>query len=213
MTDWLSAWENGKAPWHQEEFHAILRKHTEKITNNLTNAKLFFPLCGKAVDILYLSQMGHEVIGVEYSELAVKQFFEENNIPFNAKLVPEVGVLYENNDCLIKIYCCDFFKFNSNLEKNFDGVWDRGALEAIEEAERGNYTRIVKTICKPNAGYLLETADRPPGVGPPYYVSSEDISTLFGLNSQPDQVAYEEAPPEMKAVGCNGFFFYCFKMP
>lgn len=214
MTDWLSAWENDQAVWHREEFNPMLEKHLEKITDNKPNAKLFFPLCGKAVDILYLVKMGNQVIGVEYSELAVQQFFKESGLTFTTKPVVEMdGVLYENEENQIKIYCGDFFKFTPSLERDFDGIWDRGALEAIEPDLREKYVPIIKAICKTNAGYLLETADRPPGVGPPFHVATEDIVKLYGLSNKAEQVDYEIAPPGLKDMGCDGFFIYHFKMP
>lgn len=53
---------------------------------------------------LRLADMGHSVVGVEISEKAIKQFFEENNMTYSEEPVPaipgakvyKVGELYIN---------------------------------------------------------------------------------------------------------------------
>ena len=43
---------------------------------------VFVPLCGKTLDMVWLSEQGFNVVGCEISEVAAQQFFNENNIPF-----------------------------------------------------------------------------------------------------------------------------------
>ncbi len=45
------------------------------------NSRVLVPLCGKTIDMLAIAEYGYFVTGVELSELAVKDFFESNNIP------------------------------------------------------------------------------------------------------------------------------------
>ncbi|XP_014680650.1 PREDICTED: thiopurine S-methyltransferase-like, partial [Priapulus caudatus] len=45
-----------------------------------SDLKVFVPLCGKSADVHWLSTLGYQVLGVECSEIAVKAFFEEQNI-------------------------------------------------------------------------------------------------------------------------------------
>jgi thiopurine S-methyltransferase len=37
-------------------------------------------LCGKSLDMLWLAEQGHRVLGVELSELAITQFFSEHQL-------------------------------------------------------------------------------------------------------------------------------------
>ena len=46
--------------------------------------------------------MGHEIVGIEYAQIACKQFFEEQNIKYNVSQV---------ND--FKIFTVIFFVFES----------------------------------------------------------------------------------------------------
>jgi thiopurine S-methyltransferase len=43
--------------------------------------RVFVPLCGKAVDMLWLAACGHRVYGVDLSGVAAKQFFDESGLP------------------------------------------------------------------------------------------------------------------------------------
>ena len=47
-----------------------------------------------------LAEAGHEVVGVEFSELAVKEFFTENNLPFEHE---QVGKLVRYK---VSLMCC-----------------------------------------------------------------------------------------------------------
>ena len=38
-------------------------------------------MCGKSVDLLWLCERGHSVIGIEISPIAVGQLFTDNSIP------------------------------------------------------------------------------------------------------------------------------------
>ncbi|VDI13163.1 Hypothetical predicted protein [Mytilus galloprovincialis] len=127
--------------------------HIDKITGKKNKAKIFFPLCGKAVEMFYLAKKGHTIVGVEYIEIGVKQFLDENKLSYKkTKHVPEIdGDVYENEENRIKIYCGDYFKFGPTLETNFDGVWDRGGLEAVLIDQRGKYTDIMKSVMKRGA--------------------------------------------------------------
>lgn len=40
--------------------------------------------------VLRLADMGHSVVGVEISEKAIKQFFEENNLTYSEEPVPSI---------------------------------------------------------------------------------------------------------------------------
>ena len=41
------------------------------------------PLCGKSLDMKWLAEQGHSVVGIDIVELAAQQFFTENDLPFN----------------------------------------------------------------------------------------------------------------------------------
>uniref|UniRef100_UPI001EAED724 probable thiopurine S-methyltransferase n=1 Tax=Oncorhynchus gorbuscha TaxID=8017 RepID=UPI001EAED724 len=52
--------------------------------------RFFFPLCGKAVDIKWLADMGHPVVGVDIAEMGIRQFFEDQKLICGEEVVPAI---------------------------------------------------------------------------------------------------------------------------
>ena len=58
-----------------------------------------------AFGIARMYDKGHEIVGVEIAELAIKEFFEESNLPYVEEDVPDVkGKLLK-----VHVYCIYFF--------------------------------------------------------------------------------------------------------
>jgi thiopurine S-methyltransferase len=47
----------------------------EEIINGKDHAKVFVPFCGKVLEMKWLAENGHVVVGVEVSEDSIMQFF------------------------------------------------------------------------------------------------------------------------------------------
>jgi thiopurine S-methyltransferase len=65
----------------------MLAKHVNKLIGGKSSAKILFPFCGKSLDMNWLASQGHEIVGVEFVEDAVLQFFAEQNIKYEVKEV------------------------------------------------------------------------------------------------------------------------------
>lgn len=182
LNEWLDLWEKKKAPWHLDFVHEAIEKHAEILmTSPKAKNKIFVPLCGKTVDMKYLADLGNEIVGLEASETAVKDFFTEHNIEYTTEDVPSVkGKLFRSNDQKIKIYCCDLFLFSADIESGFSGIWDRGSYEAMEPKHRDECARVMKTLVYPGIGYLLEMPDRELDKGPPFCVPVDVVESNFG---------------------------------
>ena len=55
----------------------------DRVISGKSGCSIFVPLCGKTLDLIWLNEKGHTVMGCELSEVAAKQFFEENKIPYS----------------------------------------------------------------------------------------------------------------------------------
>lgn len=71
---WLEKWQRGETGFHQDEVNPYLARYWPRLE---ALGKVFVPLCGKSRDMRWLRRQGHEVLGVELAELAVRAFFEE----------------------------------------------------------------------------------------------------------------------------------------
>ncbi|XP_062582862.1 probable thiopurine S-methyltransferase isoform X1 [Saccostrea cucullata] len=180
---WKEKWDTGKIGFHRSHVDSLLEKHIDKLINGRENIQIFFPLCGKALDMRRLWDLGHTVIGVETVRSALEDFFEEQSIKYTVTdLTDGEGELFISEDKRIKLYCCDLFKFNREREGLMNAVWDRGSMVAINREDRSRYAEVLVSLLSPDCRYLLETLeyDETKYPGPPFYVSDQQIYDLFG---------------------------------
>src|SRR5690554_6648884 len=76
---WHQRWQENRIGFHMEKPLPLLLKHWPSL-DLPAGSRVFVPLCGKSVDMAWLAGRGHRVLGVELSELAVRQFFEERGL-------------------------------------------------------------------------------------------------------------------------------------
>jgi thiopurine S-methyltransferase len=145
--------------------------------------KFFLPLCGQSLDLKWLYDEGHEVVGVELSELAVRTYFEKHFAgSFDERPVPGVdGKLFATADGRLRIYQMDLFHFGPSLEQSFNAVFDRGSFIAINFADHQRYCSLLSSICAPGCRSLLESWVFDPTLwgGPPHSVPAERVHSIF----------------------------------
>ncbi|XP_054910972.1 probable thiopurine S-methyltransferase isoform X2 [Poeciliopsis prolifica] len=131
-----------------------------------------------------LADLGHSVVGVEISETAIRQFFQENNMTFSEQDVPAVpgAKVFQNPERSVSLYQCDLFSFSSAVAGRFGAIWDRGSLVAINPRDRNRYAALIVSLMAPDCRYLLDTLLYNPELyrGPPFFVPDEQVQSLFG---------------------------------
>jgi len=136
------------------------------------------PLCGKSYDMIWLRDQGHRVIGIEFSPIAAKDFFDENG------LSPTV-THHRTFECWtaddITLFIGDFFALESADTKSVDGVYDRAALIALPPTMRKDYVTHIDAIVPPHAPTLLITFEYPQHEmeGPPFSVMQSEVQQLY----------------------------------
>ena len=134
------------------------------MTSGRKNLRIFVPMYGKSVDLRWLADNGHTVVGVEMAGTSVKSFFEENQIEFTTEainLAPNGANIFRAKKKALTIFNCDIFCLSSEvLGGKFDAIWDRGALVALDTEElRAKYVKILSSLMAPNGRWMLETFD------------------------------------------------------
>uniref|UniRef100_A0AAR2IPC4 thiopurine S-methyltransferase n=1 Tax=Pygocentrus nattereri TaxID=42514 RepID=A0AAR2IPC4_PYGNA len=184
LEEWEERWNEGRIGFHQPHVHRMLDSNLDKILCGRQQVRFFFPLCGKAVDMKWLADMGHVIVGVEFSEKGIKQFFEEHGLQYKEEPVPAVpeAKVFKSSDGKISIYQCDLYKFSSAIEGRFGAVWDRGSLVAINPCDRQKYATLMKSLMDKDCRYLLDTLEYNPEFykGPPFLVTEEAVQALYG---------------------------------
>ncbi|XP_071954536.1 probable thiopurine S-methyltransferase [Antedon mediterranea] len=215
--DWKKRWDNQQTKFHKEVYHDILLSYYDAMLNNKTKCRFFVPLCGKSVDMKWLLDKGHSVVGCELVELGVQQFFREQDIEYTVEEIPNItnGKLYKGVKDDICIYTCDFFKINSaTTGGKFDCIWDRGSLAAINPSDRNRYHDVILDLLEEDGRYLLDVfeVDHKKFAGPPNNFLKEDIHKLFEEKCNVEDLKRRDAMTKWQQEWNVDYFDECVYM-
>lgn len=171
---WIQKWKKGEIAFHQSKYHQAV----ELFGDRFSPGTVLVPLCGKTLDMLYFSSMGHSVIGVELSPIACRDFFIENGLQFSERTVPDFIVFESEN---ITLWCGDFFKLPKDIWKTITGIYDRAALIALPPEIRQQYAAEIAKQCVKGIEILLVSLEFPEGTiqGPPFSVPEVEIKNIY----------------------------------
>ena len=187
---WEAAWTNDEARWHQDNGNETMWKHFPKlVADNFPDRqpivlKVFVPLCGKAKDMLLLHKMGFTVVGVEFASQPIKEFFEENLVDIKTDPAIASDQKYTvSSDGKLIIGQGDLFGFTpENLPfAKYDIIWDRGSFEAMNDADRPKYAKLLSSLLSEEGFYFINTPDYDLAEygGPPLAAQKEVIEKYF----------------------------------
>lgn len=190
---WRTRWNEGRIAFHEGTANTFLARHIEWLA---ACHRILVPLCGKTEDLAYLAGRGHEVIGIELVEDAVRQFFAEH------ATTPEItaregGATYRAG--AITIIVGDFFATTRELVGTIDGIYDRAALIALPPAMRTSYVAHLRAIAPDAQRELLVSLEYPADAiqGPPFSVAMAEVDRWY-----PTAKLVDEAPdPRGRANG------------
>ena len=174
---WSSRWDEDRIGFHVAKPNPFLLQYWHHL-DEIKPKRCLVPLCGKSLDLVWLSEKVETVIGVELVEKAVLDFFREQqiipeiqkNFPFNAYSHQRLKILQGN-----------FFDLNLEVEDSFQAVFDRASLVAIPEELRPDYVQGLTDLMISGSRLLLICVDYDPSKmsGPPYSVSQNEVENLF----------------------------------
>lgn len=178
---WHDRWENNLTGFHLNEVNPYLKENWASL-NLKPGARVFVPLCGKSLDLIWLADQGFDVVGIELSPLAVDAFFDENNLTAKSTQVAGLECRQSEN---ITLFCGDFFALTTEILGQIDAVYDRASLVALPTAMRQDYAAKLTEITQ-SAPKLLVTLeyDQSKMGGPPFSVSEDEVRALYQDNYQ-----------------------------
>lgn len=174
---WQQSWRDRDTGFHQTSVNPHLVRFWSTL-GLLPSDRVFVPLCGKSLDLLWLAEQGHTVIGVELSPLAVRAFFRENRIQATRRQVGNF-TLWEHGR--IGILCGDFFQLSAADLGDIAAVFDRASLTALPDEIRGAYLEHLRKVLPASCKMLLLTTEEPDDdetAGQPFAVADE-ITSLY----------------------------------
>ena len=154
---WQQCWRDRQTGFHQQATNDLLIRFWQ--TLGLKPAeRVFVPLCGKSLDLLWLAAQGHAVIGVELSPIAVQAFFEENGMVAS---LSQHGSFTRWQSGGLEILCGDFFDLAATDLGDIAAVFDRASLTALPEDIRHAYLAHLRKILPKNCPMFLLTTEDP----------------------------------------------------
>jgi thiopurine S-methyltransferase len=188
---WHERWATQQTAFHLDHANPLLVKHANVLPSG---ARVLVPLCGKAVDLRWLAEHGHAVLGVELSELAVRAFFEEQELRAEES---RLGPFKRFVAGAIEILCGDFFALDRARAGAIDAVYDRAALIALPAPMRARYAAHVLDLLPDDAPSLLITLEHAGSgdVGPPFSVPSAEVHALFGARRAITELERDDVLP------------------
>ena len=152
---WQQCWRDQKTDFHQREVNRLLTRFWRGL-DLVQGSRVFVPLCGKSLDMIWLAQQGYEVIGLELSPVAVRAFFHENHMQPSRRKVGRFTLWQSGR---ISILCGDYFSVSRADLGCIDVVYDRAALTALPEDIRRLYVAHLKLILPPACKVFLLTVE------------------------------------------------------
>lgn len=210
---WHERWQDNRIGFHGDVPLPLLEKHWPSL-GLAPGSHVFVPLCGKSLDMAWLAEQGHRVLGIELSPLAVEQFFEERG------LQPDVvdgaaGIHYTAG--AYELVVGDAFAIPSELLAGCAGVYDRAALVALPPDMRATYAETTWRRLPAGCRGLLVTLEYPQAerAGPPFSVAEEEVHERFDdawsveLAERRDILAGE---PAFQADGVSAMYTAVYRM-
>ncbi|MFI4937944.1 MAG: hypothetical protein ACHQJ6_05480 [Candidatus Berkiellales bacterium] len=108
---WQAKWENKDTRFNQEKPNPFLIKYIDCL-NLKSGARIFFPLCGKSIGMLWFAKRGNQIMGVKLRTFAREGFFKDHKILFHESQAEHFKIISNDN---ITLLTADIFNLNNDL--------------------------------------------------------------------------------------------------
>ncbi|CAJ1361964.1 unnamed protein product [Effrenium voratum] len=197
--------------------------------------RVLVPLCGKTLDMVYLSRQGYRVVGVEGVNKAIEEFAQEFGLQVPTAKGPTMHVnfppeldpqKFRGHAVLISagedtrseppppviLVEGDFLELGPEQAQAlvpFEAAFDRGSLVAVDPSLRDAYAQALTHLVAPKGRVLLVVAEHDgfkDAKGPPFQVLEADVRRLFGKAFSVELLQKEDAMREnLAARGATRF--------
>jgi thiopurine S-methyltransferase len=183
---WHNCWQQQRIGFHQYDVHPLLPVLVSQLSWDCSKA-VFAPLCGKSLDLWWLSQQG-KVIGAELFELACQQFYQQQEQKFS---VSAQGDFQHFSHQSVDIWQGDYFALKPEQLDEIGLIYDRAALIALPSQMRIDYVKQLKKLCTGPVSLLLLSLEYPQEEmsGPPFSVTEQEVRQLFDYAASAELVA------------------------
>jgi thiopurine S-methyltransferase len=199
---WQERWRVNEIGFHQSQAGEGLTRHWRSL-KLAPGARIFVPLCGKSLDLLWLRDQGHPVVGVELSDLALQAFCMENGIGARRRVLPDFE-RYEAPG--LELYRGDFFALTAERLGDVAAVYDRASLISWTPELRDRYARHLTDLTPAGAPTLLVTVeyDQAQKNGPPFSIDTAEVQRLYAADYAIAELSREDVLASEPRMGAGG---------
>ena len=173
---WKQTWEKNEIGFHESEPNPLLAAYLKEL-NVVEGSRVFIPLCGKTLDIVWLLSKGYQVAGAELSQLAIEQLFIGLGVE---PQISECGNAFRYGAKNIDIFVGDIFDLSNEVLGPVDAIYDRAALVALPEEMRKRYTKHLLEITGAAAQLLITLEyDQSLMDGPPFSLNGDEVNRHY----------------------------------
>ena len=152
---WSMRWKQNDIAFHQTDVHPLLPLHWHHL-NLPQTATVLVPMCGKSLDMQWLLDAGHRVIGIELSHIAIQDCFHALNVTPSRH---RHGRFIRWQHGRLELWCGDLFDLRREDLGDIAAVYDCAALTALPAASRGHYVRQLSSLLGVGGQMLLLTTE------------------------------------------------------
>lgn len=168
---WQNCWDGLETPWKSEAGEIDLVKYLQNNKPEPIGLKALVPLCGDSEATRILFDHGYDVTGVELIESAIKHAISTLFSELTFKRCKSNRIAFIQGNILTE----------ELPENNFDLIYDRAALVALEPSQRENYSKKLISWLRPSGRLIFVGLDypQPEEQSAPYSITKEEADFLF----------------------------------
>ena len=211
---WLNRWRNGQIGFHQSSIDRSLQRYWPELELGPSRGRVFVPLCGKSLDLLWLRDQGHVVTGVELSAAALEAFCMENGIPARRRIRDDFDVYEAAN---LELFRGDFFKLTATSLGETAAVNDRAAVISWTPELRSSYADHIAALIRPRTPMLLIALEYPQAQmpGPPFSIPPDEMDRLYSQNFAIREIGRQDilqSETRLRSSGVTSLFEVCYHL-
>ena len=202
---WHQRWQARQIGFHQSAPHPFLERWWPSL-NVAPGARVYVPLCGKSLDMVWLSVRGYRVVGSELSALAVEEFFGEQQRT-DVEIERRGGFRRHRTDAF-EILEGDALQLTPELLGPVQAAYDRAALVALPPSMRERYAQNFAALMTAGSRTLLIAFEYEQTIkdGPPFSVKPDEVVNLYSDSfrvEELDRVDIIDESPKFAAAGLD----------